>query len=803
MSGLALARQGRVFSSLRGSRKSIHTPAAASAPCTAILLLALIFAAPVAAQTVDHVQWRLSAPAAAAPGSKFAAKLTATIDPGWHLYSLTTPQPGPIRTIIRMRDTDRTVAGYRVFQPKPETQFDANFNRDTETYAQSAVFYIEVALKSDLSSGPLEVAAMSRYQVCSNNSCIPPVTRTALATIDIDKAAPAAALAIPPGYAETFGLRDTVRSVRSADDAIGLFLLTAFGFGLAAIFTPCVFPMIPITMSYFLNQGAGGPAARGQSIQQAILFCLGIVVLFSGLGMLATSLLGPFGVVQLGSNPWVNGLIAAIFLVFGLSLLGAYEITIPSFILSRLDNASRGGGTVGTLLMGLTFSLASFACVGPFVGPLLAASVTGGVWRPLAGMATFAAGLALPFFFLALFPGYLKKLPKSGGWLARVKVVMGFVILAAALKYVAGIDQVLQWGFLTRERFLAAWIVLFASAGLYLLGYLRLEGVDKDEPVGLPRLFAGLALVIFSLTLVPGMFGGRLGELEGFVPPPAPGASFGAGGADNQLVWLKNDFNAAVAKARAENKRVLVNFTGYACTNCHWMKQNMFTRPEIAPVLHGMVLVDLYTDGEDAQSQANQRLEQSRFHTIAIPFYAIYDPGSAGAEPQVVATFPSLTRDAQEYLAFLNTPSPAGAAAPAISSTPALDLPGVKTLDGAALDSGSLSGKVVVANFWATWCVPCRREIPEFNKLQNALGPRGLQVLGISLDEDGADAIKPFLVKNPMNYTVGLASDELKNSYKLDQLPVTVVFDRQGQIVDRFEGFTEPEKIRGAVEKVL
>jgi thiol:disulfide interchange protein len=770
-----------------------------------LALLAVVLAVPL--QAADHVQWQLTAPASAAPGSKFLAKLTATIDPGWHLYSPTTPQPGPIRTTIRMRDDGLSLAGYRVFQPTPETQFDANFNRNTETYVHSAVFYIEIALKPDLGAAPLELAALPRYQVCSSNSCIPPVKRTASASVNIDKAAPAVSLAIPPGYAETFGPHDSVRTVRDDSDAAWLFLLTAFGFGTAAIFTPCVFPMIPITMSYFLNQGAGGTASRGQSIRQALLFCLGIVVLFSGLGMLATSLLGPFGIVQLGSNPWVNGLIAAIFIVFGLSLLGAYEITIPSFILSRLDSASRGGGTLGTLLMGLTFSLASFACVGPFVGPLLAASVTGGVWRPLAGMATFAAGLALPFFFLALFPSYLKKLPKSGGWLARVKVVMGFVILAAALKYLAGIDQVLQWGFLTRERFLAAWIVLFASAGLYLLGYLRLDGVGKDEPLGLGRLFSGLALVIFALSLVPGMFSGRLGELEGFVPPPTPGASLG-GGADNQLVWLKNDLNAALAKARAENKRVLVNFTGYACTNCHWMKQNMFTRPEIAPVLHSMVLVDLYTDGEDAQSQANQQLEQSRFHTIAIPFYVIYDPGAAGAEAQVVATFPSLTRDTQEYLAFLDTPSPASpTAAPvhaeAQASVPPLDLPGVKTLDGAALDAGALSGKVVVANFWATWCVPCRREIPEFNKLQNALGPRGLQVLGISLDEDGADVIKPFLARNPMNYTVGLASEAVKNSYKLDKLPVTVVFDRRGQIVDRFEGFTEPGKIRGAVEKAL
>ena len=318
--------------------------------------------------------------------------------------------------------------------------------------------------------------------------------------------------------------RDTRRPSRSRQPSqtggeSHSFLLVAFGFGLASIFTPCVFPMIPITMSYFLSRPSGG---RRESVAQAAVFCLGIIVLFSGLGLLTTAVLGPFGVVTLGSNPWVNGFIAALFLAFGLSLLGAFEINIPSPILTRLNRSSDKGGLAGALLMGLTFSLASFACVGPFVGTLLAASVAGGggaPWaRPLIGMVTFATGLALPFFLLALFPSYLKRLPRSGGWLARVKVVMGFVILAASLKYLSSVDQVLQWGWLTRERFLAAWIVLFAMAGLYLLGFVRLEGVKPDEPMGLGRLLVGMAFLVFALSLAPGMSGGRLGALDAYVP---------------------------------------------------------------------------------------------------------------------------------------------------------------------------------------------------------------------------------------------------------------------------------------------
>ena len=181
--------------------------------------------------------------------------------------------------------------------------------------------------------------------------------------------------------------------------------------------------------------------------------------------------------MQLGSNPWVNAFIAVVFIVFGLSLLGAFEITLPSSLLTKMDQASQRGGSIGTLLMGLTFSLTSFACVGPFVGTLLAGSVSAAASQPALGMMTFATGLASPFFLLALFPAYLQRMPRSGGWLARVKVVMGSSSWPSSLKYLSAIDQVLQWNVITRERFLAAWIVLFALAGLYLLGFLRMEGI--------------------------------------------------------------------------------------------------------------------------------------------------------------------------------------------------------------------------------------------------------------------------------------------------------------------------------------
>ncbi len=231
---------------------------------------------------------------------------------------------------------------------------------------------------------------------------------------------------------------------------------------------------------------------------------------------------------------------------------------------------------------------------------------------------------------------------------------MGFLILAAMLKYLSAVDEVMRWNVLTRARFLAAWMVLFSLAGLYLLGLLRMRGIAPNETVGLPRLLIGAALLVFAVSLAPGMFGGRLGEIDAYVPV-ASGPLFGGPAAKGEtLAWMTNRYQDALAEARRENKRVLVSFTGYACTNCHWMKANMFTRPEIVAAMKDYVLVELYTDGTDQASRENQELEEKKFAMVAIPYYAILD-----ADEKVIATFPGLTRDPQQFLAFLRSGSAA------------------------------------------------------------------------------------------------------------------------------------------------
>ncbi len=628
-------------------------PADAIAARTFLLVVTALL--PAAAQKLNPVQWSFAVePSRTAPGARVLGRVTAKLDPGWHLYALTAPKP-IIATSIRLAENP-AIESVRIYQPQPRTAFDENFGVNVASYEGEAAFLLDIHLAKNAAAGTVELTAETRFQTCNNKMCLPPRRASSTAQLTLDPKAAPTAPSIPAGYTPFEPgapppPAKAATTTAASSGGLAAFILVAFGFGLAAIFTPCCFPMIPITVSYFLNRPA---AARARGVADALVFCLGIVVLFSALGLIATAILGPFGVVQLGSNVWVNAFIALVFLVFGLSLLGAFEITIPSGVLTKLDRASQGGGILGTLLMGLTFSLTSFACVGPFVGPLLAASVGSGGARPLAGMVSFACGLATPFFFLALFPAYLKRLPKSGGWLERVKVVMGFLVLAAMFKYLSSIDQVMQWNVLTRERFLAAWIVLFSLAGFYLLGFLRLHASKSDETVGTVRLLTGAALLIFAISLVPGLLGARLGELDAYVPAAlnTPAAS------GERIDWMKNDYRGALAKARQENKLVLVSFTGYACTNCHWMKANMFPRPEIASAMKDYVRVELYTDGTDAASEQNQALQNARFSTVAIPYYAILD-----ADEKVIATFPGLTRNPQEFLRFLQTGAPAPAAA--------------------------------------------------------------------------------------------------------------------------------------------
>ncbi len=612
------------------------------------------FVASLQAQPQNPVQWELSPQVAkVAPGSVVTLHLKAKIDAGWHLYSMTTPKGGAPVTKITVAENP-SVTFQRFYQPKPESRLDPNFGVKTESYEHAAEFLIEALVSADAVAGVLPVKAQLRYSACSETQCLPQ-RRSAETTLTIDSNAPkSTAITAPPEYqlvdlnAKPAESSASIPAAKPVAQPLAPFLWLAFGLGLASLFTPCVFPMIPFTVGAFLDQKEG-------AWKRAAVFCLGIVFMFTALGFGLTLLLGPFGVKNLSANPWVNTFTALIFLAFGLSLLGAFELTLPYAVVNKMNAASGQGGYVGALLAGFTFTLTSFACVGPFMGTLLAASVQGDKLQPVLGMASFAFGLALPFFFLALFPGVLRKMPRSGDWLMRVKVVMGFIVLAWMLKYLSNVDAVLQLGLLPRERFLAFWIVLFALPGTYLLGWLPLEGIDRNEKMGVARLCFGAAFLIFAVSLIPGMYGGPLGDLDSMVPVATQ--TLGSGGSsksEGALQFIKDDYAGALAQAKQQNKLLFVEFTGYACSNCKWMKANMFPRPQIQAALSKLVLADLYTDGAEPVNDQNAKMQESRFQTVATPLYVILD-----GDEKVIATFAGSTKDTAEFLKFLQSGQPA------------------------------------------------------------------------------------------------------------------------------------------------
>ena len=320
---------------------------------------------------------------------------------------------------------------------------------------------------------------------------------------------------------------------------------------------------------------------------------------------------------------------------------------MPSSWTTGASQRSAGAGLLPTLMLSLVFTLASFACTGPFVGSLLAGSIaSGGGPYLILGMALFATGLSAPFFALGLFPALVGRLPRSGAWLSVTKRTAGLVIVAVGLKYLANVDQVLGWTLLPRERFLALWVVLFAAGGLYLWGVVRFDDDGPAQGIGLSRFAVGAVFLAFAVSLFPGMYGASLGELEAHVPETRSGIAPEAGG----LEWIKDDFEGAFALASGSGRRLLVSFTGYACSNCKWMKANMFTKAEIAGALEDTVLVELYTDGFDEASERHQELQVERFRSSSIPFYAIIRPDGS-----IAATFSGQTRDVSEFKAFVET----------------------------------------------------------------------------------------------------------------------------------------------------
>ena len=432
----------------------------------------------------------------------------------------------------------------------------------------------------------------------------------------------------------------------------GAFFWLAISAGAFALITPCVFPMIPITASYFAKHGGD---SRQAAVKNAVLFGGGIIGTFTAVGLATSVLVGAAGMSRFAASPWVNLAIAAMFAVFAFNFFGFYEIRIPSGVLNRLDSLTRdraSSGSLGAVLMGGTFAVTTFTCTAPFVGTLLVLASQGQWQQPVVGLLLFSTTFAVPFFFLALAPRVLGKLPRSGGWLTSVKVVLGLIELGAALKFVSNADLVLGWGIFSRQVVLVSWAVICGVIAVYLLGLrFPVRSITRPHPIG-ATLAAGFA--IFGTWLGLGLDGRPLGEVEPFLPPRAEDTPAGAlamaerGEEHDGLHWYQNDLDGALAAAREGGSRVFIDFTGYTCTNCRWMESNMFTIPEVAEQLERFVLARLFTDGEGEVYEDQMDYQKEKFGTIALPLYAVLD-----GEGETVATFLGLTRDREEFLEFL------------------------------------------------------------------------------------------------------------------------------------------------------
>lgn len=616
----------------------------------------ILLAGGVAAQ--NPTKWVLESPAkgkAIKAGDEVEVKVKAAVEPGWYLYGLDQPEGGPIATRVTVHESIPFELVGPVGFPPPKTKEDQNFIVDgkpllTKYYEQSVEFTARLKAKQDTSADAIAVDV--RFQLCDDRVCLPPRTKRVSFSGEADVRGGVVVSATPDVTAD-----EPVANTAGADPVqqtptdLWPFIWLAITLGALSLLTPCVFPMIPITVSYFTNHASG---SRSKAVRLATIYSLGIIATFTLLGMLLAVFVGAAGINLFAANPWVNILIAAIFLFFAFNLFGAYEITIPNGILTKLDNLTRstegeGSGIIGALLMGLTFTLTSFTCTSPFVGTILVAASQGDWQMPMLGMLAFSSVFALPFFILALVPQWASQLPRAGGWMNSVKVSMGFLEVAAAMKFISNVDLVWKWGIFTRDVVLAVWIAIGIILTLYLLGKFQLSHDSKPERIGALRLASAIISLAVSFYLITGLFGAKLGELEAFLPPDLSNNSsrmFGGGG--ERLEWIKNDYDGALAKAKAENKRLFVDFTGYTCTNCRWMEANVFPKPEVESEFRNMVLASLYTDGEGEIYERQQQFQESTFKTVALPYYAILD-----GDGRIIATFPGLTRNVPEFVDFL------------------------------------------------------------------------------------------------------------------------------------------------------
>ena len=555
--------------------------------------------------------------------------VNAELDFTWRIYAVYDVPEGPSSTKFII-ESDIVNKSGRVIEPEPIEKFDEGFGNITKYHEGTPQFSIPLELKDDLPNGSYNIDVIIDYQVCNNILCYPPNQITKTATFDIKSGSIRSDFVF-----ENFDFdKDSILAI--ADNNISSFLVLAMSMGFLALLTPCVFPMIPITISFFMHRSEN---TNSSPVKSATVYMLGIVLTFTFLGMMLAIFLGASGANQLAANPIVNMFIAFSFIYFAMSLFGFYEIEIPESLRRLSLQKENSEGYVGILFMALTFTLTSFTCTVQFMGLILVAASQGEWFWPIIGMLIFSLAFASPFFFLALFPHYLTKLPQSGGWLNSVKVVMGFLELAAAFKFISNTDLVWNWNIFTYEVVLYLWALIMLLTGLYIFGLIKFK---NDSPVtfSIQRSLFALAFIFFGTYLAAGNHGYEInGNIKSYLPPKKY---------QSNLVW-NNNLDVAFIIAAEQNKNIFIDFTGVTCTNCRWMETNIFSINSVEELMSQYVLVSLYTDAGEGYLEKRE-YQINLFETAALPYYVILD-----SNDKVLSEFPGLTRNVEEFKDFLKT----------------------------------------------------------------------------------------------------------------------------------------------------
>lgn len=618
----------------------------------AILSLLLLFCS-ASAQIYDPVTWEFGYEKK--DKDSYELIFTATIEEGSHIYSMVIPEGGPIPTTFRFD----TVPAFKLEGPafevtKPEEKLDEAFGFKIKSFSNKAEFRQKITS----SESAFTVKGLVNFMSCNNQTCSPPQ--------DLEFS-----ININEGKASAAGKEGELPASGQNGSLLAFFLISLLA-GFAGVLTPCVFPMIPMTVAFF-SQGADN---RGKAITKAIIFGLSIVLIYSSLGILVSLTSAGAGFANALSTHWIpNTIFFLLFVIFAASFLGAFEIVLPNKWVSGADSRVDKGGMLASFFLGLTTVIVSFSCTGPIIGALLVEAASGDVLRPTIGMIGFGVAFALPFTIFALFPSVMNRIPKSGGWLNSVKVVLGFIMLAFSLKFMVTVDSVYSLGILSRDVFLAIWIVLFTLLGFYLMGKIKFSH-DSDLPhIGTFRFFLIVAVFSFVVYLVPGLFGSPLKALASFLPsqnstalniPQAISSSRGStiNSAPATSSVSQNcseprfadflemplgltgyfDYKQGLACAKEQNKPVFLDFKGHACANCKLMEAKVWSDPEVLRRLkEEFVIIALYLDDrkqlpenewitssldgkiKKTIGKLNEDLEISKFQTNAMPLYVITD----------------------------------------------------------------------------------------------------------------------------------------------------------------------------------